>query len=140
MFSIEEKKDPYIKDFAVFRALSKQSFETNLRLVSTAQEPLFLDNKEAFSFEIRPFVSHMMTEDHLLQLGSIFTARKHWGNKYVSMQGLYGFDAEMFDRVSHDALLDVTYGQFFSDSLAGSLTLSSGFAYSDVRRVESRNY
>lgn len=47
--------DPYCKDPNAFKSLDRNSFETTARLTEIAQEPLFLDNKEAFSVEIRPF-------------------------------------------------------------------------------------
>lgn len=135
-----ERHDYYCKDPKSFRSIMWHSFETNSKLTSTAQEPLFLDNKEEFSVEIRPFFDHT-TRNHIIQLGSIITARKQWQNRYISGQLLYGLSLGWYNTVAQNALLALTYGQFFNDSLSGSVTLSSGFAYSDFERdCDSRYY
>lgn len=139
MFAME-RYDPYCKDPKSFRSIMRHSFETNSKLTSTAQEPLFLDNKKEFSLEIRPFFDHT-TRNHILQLGSIITARKQWQNRYISGQLLYGLSLGWYNTVAQNAILALTYGQFFNDSLAGSVTLSSGFAHSDFERdCDARHY
>jgi hypothetical protein len=135
-----EKHESYCKDPKTFRSVMWHSFETNSKLTASAQEPLFLDNKEEFSIEIRPFFNHT-TKKHVLQLGGILTARKQWENKYISGQLLYGLSFGWYNTVAQNALLALTYGQFFNNSLSGSLTFSSGFAYSDFERdCDSRYY
>ena len=139
MFFIE-RRDTYCTDLKAFRPVMWHSFETNSKLTSTAQEPLFLDNKEEFSVEIKPFFDHT-TRNHILQLGSIITARKQWQNRYIAGQLLYSLSLGWYNTVAQNALLALTYGQFFNDSLSGSVTLSSGFAYSDFERdCDSRHY
>ena len=72
---------------------------------------------------------------------SIITARKQWQNRYISGQLLYGLSLGWYNTVAQNALLALTYGQFFNGSLSGSVTLSSGFAYSDFERdCDSRHY
>ena len=131
-----ERHDPFRKDLGIFRSILRQSFETNSLLTSTAQQSLFLDNKEEFSFEIRPFLCD--TNRHqFLQLGGILTARKQYNGGYVSGQFLYSygeFDLSRSHAKRNDIFLAFTYGKHFNDFLGGSLTFASGYSWSDFNR------
>ena len=135
MFGMEEY-DPYCTDPKAFRPIVWHSFETNSLLTSTAQQPLFLDNKEEFSVEIRPFLCD--TNRHqFLQLGGILTARKQYTGGYVAGQFLYSygeFDLPRSHAKRNDILFAFTYGKHFNDFLGGSLTFSSGYSWSDFNR------
>ena len=128
--------DPYCTDPKAFRPIVWHSFDTNSLLTSTAQQPLFLDNKEEFSVEIRPFLCD--TNRHqFLQLGGILTARKQYTGGYVAGQFLYSygeFDLPRSHTKINDILFAFTYGKHFNDFLGGSLTFSSGYSWSDFNR------
>ena len=134
--SIERQHDCFRKNLGIFRSILRQSFETNSFLTSTAQQPLFLDNKEKFSVEIRPFLCD--TNRHqFLQLGGILTARKQYTGGYVAGQFLYSygeFDLSRSHAKRNDILLAFTYGKHFNDFFGGSLTFSSGYSWSDLNR------
>ena len=124
------------KDVEIFRSILRQSFETNALLTSAAQEPLFLDNKEEFSVETRPFLGY--TNQHqFLQLGGFLAARRQSSEGYISGQLLYSYGEFEFLRShakSNDIILAFTYGKYFNDFFGGSLTFSSGYSWSDFNR------
>lgn len=126
----DDKDDRYEYKEHHLKQIQNTSFETSTVLASIAQEPLFLDNKEGFSFEIRPFLSGKNYE-HCAQFGALVNARYQWSEKYISGQILSARNIFVHEN-SRDLIAALTYGHFFNEKFSGSLTLSSGWTQSKL--------
>ena len=110
--------------------IQENSFETSSALVSIAQEPLFLDNRDEFSIELRPFLGGK-NYDSCFQSGSVLTLRKQWEGRYISGQ-LLGAKNHFVHENSRDIIAALTYGQRFLGQFAGALTLFSTWTDSKI--------
>lgn len=124
------------------------AFETNAFLNTFASEPLFLENKEELSVELRPFFrigknSHgnqtLPYDAH--QIGAILGLRKQFTTHFVSAELLYGRSylslRDTSDAVDdHNVMLGVT-GGLFKNHISGSLTFNVGGTFSDMNKREA---
>lgn len=125
------------------------AFETNAFLNTFASEPLFLENKEELSVEVRPFFrigknpqgnQTLPYSEH--QIGVILGLRKQFLSRFVSAELLYGRShlslrdtSDEFD--DHNVMLGVT-GGFFKNHISGSLTFSVGGTFSEMNKCEDK--
>ena len=133
-FNFTYEPPPYIKDPEVFKKFQWSLFESLASLADQAQEPLFLDNKQQFSIEVRPFVGHTPNSCGA-QLGVIVTPRYHWKDSYVSGQFLYATSSKSTREVSGS----LTYGHFFNNQFAASMTLAGGYNWASFLRKDDRH-
>ena len=134
-------------DEPLYRPSRLNAFETNAFLNTFASEPLFLENKEEFSVELRPFFKGGKNPDgnktlpyNGNQIGIILGLRKQFPLSFVSAELLYGRSflsikntSDEFD--DHNVLLGIT-GGLFRTHVAGSLTFSVGGTFSDMNKRE----
>lgn len=125
------------------------AFETNAFLNTFASEPLFLENKEEVSVEIRPFFRGGKNPDgnktlpyNANQIGLVLGLRKQLPLSFVSAELLYGRSClslkDTSDEVDdHNVMLGVT-GGLFRTHVSGSLTFSVGGTFSDMNKREAK--
>lgn len=122
-------------------------FETTSFLSSITSEPLFLENKEEFSVELRPFYRGCETdaapEDFSRirnQIGIAIGLRKQYESHFFSTHVLYGFsglrsEIEAFEssNSSEDqtVILGLT-GGLFKNWIGGKLTVVMGANFSEL--------
>lgn len=125
------------------------AFETNAFLNTFASEPLFLENKEEFSVEVRPFFrigknpqGNQTLPYNAHQIGVILGLRKQFPKRFVSAELLYGRShlslrdtSDEFD--DHNVMLGLT-GGFFKNHISGSLTFSVGGTFSEMNKCEEK--
>jgi len=125
------------------------AFETNAFLNTFASEPLFLENKEELSVELRPF-SRIGKNPHgnktlpynAHQIGIILGMRKQFPTRFVSAELLYGRSylslRDTSDSVNdHNVMLGVT-GGLFKNHISLCLTFSVGGTFSDMNKREEK--
>ena len=132
-FNYFYKPPPYIKDPEAFKRFQRCLFETMTPLADQAQEPLFLDNKQQFSVEVRPFVGHTPNSCGE-QLGFVFSPRKQWSDRYISGQFLYANSSKRNSEVAGS----LTYGQKIFRDFAGSMTVTGAYSWSEFLRKDDR--
>jgi len=125
------------------------AFETNAFLNTFASEPLFLENKEEFSVELRPFFrigknpyGNKTLPYNAHQIGIILGLRKQFPARFVSAELLYGRShlslRDTSDEVDdHNVMLGVT-GGLFKNHISGSLTFNVGGTFSDMNKSEDK--
>ena len=127
-----ELPPPYIPDYKAFKKFQWCLFESLADLADQAQEPLFLENKKQFSVEIRPFVGHISDGTGNL-LGFVVKPRYHGSSSYLSGQFLYG---TAWNKTEVSGAF--TYGHFFNEKFAGSITLVGGYDWAYFHRKDGR--
>jgi hypothetical protein len=131
-FNFNYEPPPYVKDPEAFQKFQRSLFESLASLADQAQEPLFLDNKQQFSVEVRPFVGHTPNSCGT-ELGVILTPRYHWQDSYISGQFLYATSSKKSSEVAGS----LTYGHFFNQ-VAASMTLVGGHDWASFLRKDDR--
>lgn len=125
------------------------AFETNAFLNTFASEPLFLENKEEVSVELRPFFRGGKNPEgnktlpyNANQIGIILGLRKQLPLSFVSAELLYGRSLlslkDTSDEIDdHNVMLGIT-GGLFRTHVSGSLTFSVGGTFSDMNKREAK--
>lgn len=138
------------KDENLYRPMIFNTFQTNMMLASVAQEPLFLDNKEELSVELRPLFAHQnwstSMKNYALrgsQLGGILSIRKQRDSYFLATNLLYSNSSlrvqNKFEYEGNTVNLAAT-GGLLRERMGSSLQLSLGgnFSKMDRDKMESR--
>ena len=138
------------KDENLYRPMIFNTFQTNMMLASVAQEPLFLDNKEELSLELRPLFAHQnwstSMKNYALrgsQLGGILSIRKQRDSYFLATNLLYSNSSlrvqNKFEYEGNTIALAAT-GGLLRERMGSSLQLSLGgnFSKMDRDKMESR--
>lgn len=138
------------KDENLYRPMLFNTFQTSALLSDIAKEPLFLENKEEFSLEIRPFFTHQNWSTSMKnygirggQVGGIITLRKQKYSHFLAGHVLYSNSSlrvqNKFENDGNTVILGAT-GGILRKRLGASLQLSAGGNFSKMDRDKMKSH
>ena len=144
------KQTRYPRDENLYRPMLFNTFETSALLADVAREPLFLENKEEFSVEMRPFFTHQNWSTSMKnygirggQIGGIMTLRKQKHSHFLAGHVLYSNSSlrvqNEFENDGNTVILATT-GGILRKRVGASLQLSAGGNFSKMNRDKMKSH